>query len=404
MKNFDLGIVGGCASGLVAAINAKRKLEDYNIIIFEKMPRVGKKLLSTGNGRCNMTNVNALSHNYTNADFTKSAFASYPPEKVIEFFNNLGVLTYTDECGRVYPRSNNATSVLDALRFEVESLGITVLTEYEVNSVKNDNGKFIINNYYCCSKLIIAAGGKSSSAQGSDGSGYKLAKSFGHSITKLYPSLVSLNTAPDSVKSFKGIRAVNVGLKLENGYEEDSSYGEILFKDNGISGIAAMELASGAEKFLVSRTTPILHVDFLPEYDKSSLCSYLDKIVENKKGQPMDNLLSGIIPKAIGIAILKASGIYYGGAVVEQFSENMISAVADLIKDMSFEIKGTKGFNDSQVTCGGIKVSEIDSTTMKSKLVSNLYFCGEIIDVDGRCGGFNLQWAFASGLLAGELK
>lgn len=398
MKVYDVGVVGGCASGMAAAINAKRIYPDYSVVIFEKLPRLGKKILSTGNGRCNLTNINAKAEDYNNPAFAENTFLKYSPDKIISFFESLGLITYSDECGRVYPRNNNASSVLDALRYETEKLGIEIITDTEVESITHSD-LFTINGRYKCKNVIIATGGKASPSQGSDGSGYKLAKSLCHSITPLCPALVPLNSRPEKVKALKGIRASGVKLNIEG----SQSKGEILFTENGISGIAAMELASAAEKILRTGDNPTLYIDLLPEFSEESLKDYLIKVIAVKRDQPLENLLSGILPKHLGVLILKNCNIYYGGAVIEEFSDNMLNAVVDEIKNLSFEITGTKGFANAQVTSGGIKTNEIDSNTMKSKICDNLYFCGEIIDIDGRCGGYNLQWAFASGLSAGEL-
>ena len=397
---YDVIVAGGSASGLSAAINAKRKHPEYTVAVLEKLPRVGKKILSTGNGRCNLTNLNALKHNYRLKNFTEAAFENYPPEKVIGFFASLGLLTYSDKEGRVYPRSNTATAVLDALRFGAEKENVVFITETGVEKVKKAEEKFIINGKYECRYFILATGGKSSPAQGSDGSGFPVAKSFSHKVTVLFPALVPLCAKPESVRSLKGIRATNVRLQLD----DKITAGEILFTDSGVSGIAAMELASTAERLLYDAEKPELVIDFLPEIDKETLISYLENTVAVKNGQPMENLLSGILPKQLGVFLMKNCEIFRGDALITVMSKNMVEALADEIKAFSIEITGTKGFRDSQVTSGGVRTDEINEETMESRLVKNLYFAGEIIDVDGDCGGFNLQWAFASGLLAGELN
>lgn len=404
MQEFDLGIVGGSASGLSAAINAKRLYPELNIVIFEQLPRLGKKILATGNGRCNMTNLNAASHKYRNDEFAKAAIGKYPPEKVIEFFGTMGLITFSDDEGRVYPRSNMAASVLDSLRFEIEKLGITVLTETKAESIKESDGGLMVNNKYLCKKLIIACGGKASSSQGSDGSCYPILKSLGHSITMLVPALVPLNSRPEAVKAVKGLRASKVNLTLEGKRHEYYSSGEILFTETGVSGIAAMELASSAERELREGHDPILHIDFIPEMSSDELKGYIEGVIESKSGQLLDNLLTGLMPKLIGVMIMKFVGIYYAGGAIEQMSDNMITLLVDEIKDFKLDVLGTKGFTNAQVTSGGVNINEIDPDTMKSKIISNLYICGEVADVDGGCGGFNLQWAFASGLLAGELN
>lgn len=397
---YDVIVAGGSASGLSAAINTKRKHPEYSVAVLEKLPRVGKKILSTGNGRCNLTNLNALQHNYRHKNFTEAAFENYPPEKVIGFFASLGLLTYSDKEGRVYPRSNTATTVLDALRFGAEKENVEFITETGVEKVKKAEEKFIINGKYECRYFILATGGKSSPAQGSDGSGFPVAKGFSHKVTALFPALVPLCAKPESVRSLKGIRATNVRLQLD----DKITAGEILFTDSGVSGIAAMELASTAERLLYDAEKPELVIDFLPEFDRDTLISYLENTVVVKNGQPMENLLSGILPKQLGVFLMKNCEIFRGDALITVMSKNMIEALADEIKAFSIEIIGTKGFRDSQVTSGGVRTDEINEETMESRLVKNLYFAGEIIDVDGDCGGFNLQWAFASGLLAGELN
>ena len=404
MKKYDVCIIGAGASGLAAAISCKRNNPDFSVVLVEGLPRVGKKILVTGNGRCNITNLNAVCHEYKNRDFALDALEKYNPSTVIDFFKSLGLFTYTDEDERVYPRSNSAASVLDALRLAVSSSGVDIICDHKVSSVNEKNGSFTIDNEIECLRLIIACGGRSSSVHGSDGSGYKLASQLGHSVTKTYPSLVPLNVNPEKVRALKGVRCVNVKLEINDDYDEEESFGEVLFTENGVSGIAAMELASFAEKSLAKGNDPVLSINFLPEYEYDNLCRTIENLVDVNKGRSLDNLLTGLVPKSVGIAVLKNASVYYGDAVVEEMSSGMIESVAESLESFNLKVMGTKGFSNSQVTSGGIPVAEIDGQTMKSKLVDNLYFCGEIIDVDGRCGGYNLQWAFASGLLAGELK
>ncbi len=402
MDKYDLAIIGAGASGLAAAINASRLHPGISIALAEHLPRAGKKILATGNGRCNMTNLNALSHPYRNFDFASFALNKYSPRKVIDFFASLGLYTYVDSEGRVYPRSNNASSVLDALRF---SLGdnIRLIGDINISKACFKSGSFILNDSIVSDKLIIACGGKSSPVHGSDGSGYPLAKSFGHSIIPLLPSLTPLNINQSEIKSLKGVRASSVSLKLICGKNEYNSCGEILFTQTGISGIAAMELAAAAGREISSGNTPYLSIDYLPEYSENELRTIITGIIGHRGGNPPESLLSGLLPKLIGVSVLKKAGI-----TGEYIKSDNISDTADKItreiKNSRYEITGTKGFADSQVTSGGIDTGEIDPETMQSKICKGLYFSGEIIDVDGGCGGFNLQWAFASGLLAGELN
>ncbi len=402
MKKYDAAVIGGCAAGMVAAIAAKRKNPKLNIVIAEKLPRLGKKILATGNGRCNLTNLNAKSEDYANSPFVDVVFAKFPPEKVIAFFESMGLLTYSDSEGRVYPRSNMAASVLDALRFEIDALGIDVICDTAVTDVKKSKSGFILNNSIECRRLLVATGGKASPSQGSDGSGYNLAESLGHSVTKLYPALVPL-TVNGNVKALKGVRARNVKLTLKNSRVLKTTCGELLFTDNGISGIAAMELAAEAEKSISSvKQKTFTSIDFLPDLQENELINYLLKIKNIKGSNSMDMLFAGVLPKAIGVEICKASKLYKQDKTISQLNRNEIASVAKKAKCFELEISGTKGFANAQVTSGGVSVNEINPSTMESKLCNGLYFAGELIDVDADCGGYNLQWAFASGLLAGE--
>ena len=402
MKKYDVAVVGGCAAGITAAIAAKRQNPELNIVIIEKLPRIGKKILATGNGRCNLTNLNAVCTDYKNPAFVSRVFEKYSPDKVIEFFESMGLLTFSDSEGRVYPGSNMAASVLDVLRYEVEGLGIDVICDTAVSQITKKSVGFAINNEYECRKVLLATGGKASPSQGSDGSGYSLAKQLGHTVTKLYPSLVPL-TASEAPKALKGVRARNVKLTLENGKVLKETKGELLFTDNGISGIAAMELAALAEESVSAvKAKTFTHIDFLPGMTEKELVNYLLKVKDIKGYCPMDMLFVGTLPKAIGIEICKAVKLYKQDKPISFFSYRDIACIAAKAKNYVLEITGTKGFANAQVTSGGIPVSEINAETMESKLCKGLYFAGEITDVDAGCGGYNLQWAFASGLLAGE--
>ena len=405
MKKYDLIIVGGCASGLAAAINCKRLYPDKKVIVLEKLPRIGKKILATGNGKCNITNLDACSHSYRNKDFADFALNKYNPKKIIGFFESMGLLCYADVCGRVYPESNMAASVLDALRFEAEKFSVEIRCEFAVSDIRKENGKFIVNNEFESEKIIIATGGKASPPQGSDGSGYPIAKKLGHSLTSLHPALVPMTVSGETTKALKGIRVRDVELTLENGREIKKSRGEILFTENGLSGIAAMELAADAEVSVNDvKKNAFTHIDFMPAYSNNDLLEYLKNIRNIKGNLACEHLLSGALPKQVGIVICKVNKLYNAEKRIYEFSDSELKKLASSIKDFSLKVTGTKGFQNAQVTRGGVCVDEINPETMQSEICKGLYFAGEIIDVDGDCGGFNLQWAWASGMLAGELK
>ena len=388
-NQFDILIIGASASGLACAINAKRLCPQKEIAILEALPKIGKKILATGNGRCNLSNLGALSHPYKNYKFASAALKRYPPEKTLEFFKSLGLLTFSDDCSRVYPMSNAATSVLDVLRFAAERLNIKIFCDTKAKFVKKTKDGFIINNEFKCKKLLIAAGGCASPAQGSDGSGYELLKSLGHSITPLYPSLVQL-TSPEKQKlrPLKGVRVHDAIIKIEN----HEVRGELLFTDYGLSGIASMEMSQKIE----GRENLVSSIDLLPTMSEKDIADFLKSVKLSAS-----TMLLGILPKAVANAVLKEAKIVESKNSNQLLFKDLIR-VSHIIKNFKVKIDGTKGFSFAQVTSGGVKVTEFNRNTLESNLVSSLYCAGEILDVDGGCGGFNLQWAWSSGLTVGE--
>lgn len=406
MKSYDLIIIGGCASGLAAAINARRVYPQAKIAVLERMSRIGKKILATGNGRCNLSNLNAAQHGYHNAEFASFALNKYGVQKTLDFFASLGLLTYTDSEGRIYPLSNNAASVLDALRFGASACGIDIICDYEAKRIEKNSRGFVVDSSYECKNLILSAGGKASPAQGANGSGYPLAKQLGHSLTRLLPALTALNADAALTRPLKGVRVHSATLTVEdkNG-TKTSTKGELLFTDYGISGIAAMELAATIEKIRSDsvKQNQFTIIDFLPDISYNKLLVYLKTLCKSKTARDFDSLLTGLLPKAVGIAICKAVSLYKSDKPLAELTDNELASIAKAAKSFELKISGARGFDSAQVTSGGIQVDEINPKTMESRLCPGLYFAGEIIDVDGGCGGFNLQWAWSSGLLAGEL-
>lgn len=398
MGKYDVIIVGGGASGLAAAIEAARR--GKSVAVAERMPRVGKKLLATGNGRCNLTNITASPSDYRNGNFASSALARFDPESTVGFFRSIGVLTHTDGEGRVYPLSNTAASVLDALRFEASCLGAELMCDTKVTQVELTGDGFILNGSLRCDRLIIAAGGKASPAQGSDGSGFELLRSLGHTITPLYPSLVRLNCGGGIAAKLKGIRA-RAALTLVCGDNTLSrSSGEVLFTERGISGIAAMDISRDAARMCQSGKKCEVALDLVPELDSAALISFFAEQARLRPGNSIENTLCGILPRRLGVLAVQLYSIDCRrdiGALTDGEMANLACAV----KSFALPVTGTDGFADAQVTSGGVDVAEFDSGTMESRTVPGLYVCGEAVDVDGPCGGYNLQWAWASGRCAG---
>lgn len=391
---MEIAVIGGGASGLLAAIAAK---DDFtNVTIYEKEARVGKKILATGNGRCNMTNMYASEKDYHSADlkFIKGAINRFWVRETLDFFEELGILWKEEERGKIYPYSDNASAVLDVLRRKVDTSDIKTECAFCVKSIKKSNQKFVIEEksgekkYADC--VIVAAGGQASPALGSDGSGYKLLKSFGHTVTERYPSLVQIKTETDFVKKLKGIK-VKAKVTISGKSEE----GELLFTDYGISGSPVFSLSAYME---VGKSVLI---DIMPEYSKSDVYNMLCSRCANLYSVPLEDFFVGMLNKRVGQAVLKKAGVMPLSRLSATLTEKEIQSVTDTIKSLTLTIEGAASWNNAQVTKGGVRVNEFNSVTMQSKKIDGLYACGEILDIDGDCGGYNLQWAWSSGYLAG---
>lgn len=384
MKN-RIAVIGGGASGLVAAIAAARA--GACVTILEKNPRVGKKLLSTGNGRCNFTNINACAENY-NSGFVSRAISLFSPRDAIGFFEEIGLLARIEDEGRVYPASGQAAAVLDVLRLEADRLSVEVRCGFDVREIVRKHDGFIVasesGERRFFDKVIAAAGGMAAPKTGSDGKVFKMLEKLGHTVTELRPSLVQIKTA----RSIRGVRA-HGRVSLENGMSET---GEIQFTDYGLSGIPVFALSKYA------RRGESIFVDLMPEYTHGEVMEILKK----RPVQTMETYMIGILNKNLGQMLLKECGISPLSKMSSELAERETEKIADMLKKFRFEITGIMPWDNAQVTSGGISTEEIDPKTMQSKIVKNLYITGELADVDGDCGGYNLHWAWASGFTAGR--
>ena len=398
-------IIGGGASGLACAVeimNSVRDKENTSVTVLEKLTRVGKKILVTGNGRCNLTNINAAVSDYRgDSEFTANALRKFPPKSNIEFFNKMGLYTRTEEQGRVYPLSGQASAVLDALRFECQRLGIEAVCDYRAVHIKTVSGsagdKIVINNRDRFDFAVIASGGMAAKAHGTDGDSYDLLKMAGHRVLSPAPALVSLNCR-DFTKALKGIRAVcNVTLLID-GAEEYKTEGEVQFTDYGLSGIPIMQLSRFVS---VSPSDNIeIMLDLAPDFTAEALNKYLLERRELSRGL-CENLLTGIMHKQLCIVLLKECKIA-ANSRINDLSDSDLAQLTEKIKGWRIPVKNSRSFDFAQVTAGGGDCSEFDPDTMESKLMKNLYCCGEALNIDGDCGGFNLQWAWSSGRAAGR--
>jgi flavoprotein family protein len=398
----EIAVIGGGASGLMAAITAKKLGKE--VIILERKDRILKKVLITGNGRCNITNVNANISNYfgKNISSVENILNRFTPHDTMDFFNELGIVCNEENRGKVYPLSGQASSVVDALRFEAEKLGIKIETEFYVRKIEKDGFKFKIysedKKKIEAGRVILAAGGQSYPELGSNGSGFELAKELGHSVTKLSPSIVQLKTEKNQVKGLQGIKT-DVAVTAYGDNKKICTYdGELLFTDYGISGNVV---------FNISFVMPLyknveFEIDFMEKFDYNELYEMLKERKRILSHLTMENYFNGMINKKLGQFLSKVSGIEKLSKPVKDLNDSDIRKLCTVLKKYRVKILETTGFKNAQVTAGGVSLDEVNIETLESKIVKGLYFSGEVLDVYGECGGFNLQWAWASGHIAGE--
>ncbi len=400
MKTYDILIVGGGASGLISAITAKNVNRNLNVAIIEKNDRLGKKLINTGNGRCNITNTEITEKHYysENTDFFKY-FEGFSLGDTEAFFNKLGIVFKTEENGKIYPYSLQASSVLDVLRYECDKLRVDIFCGERVKSIEK-NGKFFSAvtdaDEYNSLAVIVAAGGAASDKLGGCYDGYDFLKSFGHKSTELYPSITAIKTETDLTKALKGIKT-DADITLIIGKQKKTDFGEILFTDYGLSGPPVLQLS---QMLMGKGSGAFFEIDFMPEYRYDEVINLIDTRKNNIYGDRLENLFIGMLNKRIGQCVIKQAGMNLSDSV-SKLNKKQISLIASKIKKFRLNVTGVRGFEYAQVTGGGIKIDKFDCLTMQSLLCKQLYACGEVLDVTGDCGGFNLQWAWTSGYKAG---
>ena len=394
-----IGIIGGGASGMAAALAAAEN-QSNQVILMERQARVGKKLSATGNGRCNLTNLHAGERGYHGQQegFSSSAVSAFDPEQTLEWFRSLGLFTVAEDSGRVYPYSDQANSVVDVLRFALEKPNITVKLGFEVEKVKKTATGFHLESKeesLECDRLIVACGGLAGTKLGGTMSGYKLLRSLGHKCTKLRPTLVQLKSAWSGVASLKGVRANCHAAIYHDERLFAESTGELQFTEYGLSGPVIFEISRDVCQ---EKGTWICRLDFLPEISEDTLKEEL--LRRKNTNLPAFELLTGILHNRLGRVLTQAAGISAQRSVSE-LTEKDMEAVTAAVKGFEVSLTEPLGMDSAQVTAGGIVTADFDKTTMESRIVPGLYACGEVLDVDGDCGGYNLQWAWSSGRLAG---
>lgn len=407
----DVIVIGGGASGMMAAITAARK--DARVTILEQNDRLGKKLLSTGNGKCNYTNENQDSSFYHSEHPEDAAIVldQLPLKETLAFFRELGVLPLVKK-GGYYPNSEQASAVLDALRFEVERLGIMVITNAKVQKIEPVKGGFLVaydSAFEMGKRVILAAGSKASAIAGCDGSGYQLARALGHKVIPPLPALVQLRCREEFYKGLQGVRMqAKIQLyagKKEHGEETKTllaaEAGELQLTGYGVSGIPVFQVSRFAARALAQGLNVWLTIDFLPEMALENVFTELKRLQGRNGMRKMEELLTGMVNKKLAVVLLKCCQIK-PSLPCSQVEEKFIRRLADKLKRFPTQIMDTNGYREAQVCCGGIDLAEVCAESLESRKVRGLYFAGEGLDVDGACGGYNLQWAWASGFVAGS--
>lgn len=402
MKIYDTLIIGGGAAGMAAAVMCARK--GLSAVIAEKLPRVGKKLLATGSGTCNISNMSVSPRNYHSlkgdgAAFVSPAINAFNTTAAAEFFESIGVETEVDERGRMYPLCRSAAAVLDSLRMAYMR-DVEELTGFEVTEINRKNGVFSVtaaDGRECMGKTVLmASGGAASPGLGGTARSYRLLESFGVTGTKQLPSVTAVKTDTSFIRAMKGLR-VNARVDLRvNGKKTASSKDELLFVEGGLSGPAAFFVSRAVSMWENSGKGEMTAViNFLPDMPARELISKRRKL-----DRPADELLTGLFQKRIGQTLLRYSGVTLLDRRCSELSDSELEKIVCAVTSFTVKVNGTAGMKEAQVTAGGVNLSEVDPVTMELKKQRGIYCVGEMLDIDGDCGGYNLQWAWSSAYAA----
>lgn len=405
-------IIGGGAAGMAAAIAAARVDDKAEIHLLEHKELVGKKILSTGNGRCNFTNEKMGIDFYYSEDpeVVRQVLSQFGTEETLKFFRESGIFSKSKN-GYYYPRSEQAAVVRELFALRLERMGIHVRAGIHVNGIKREGTGFRIDVLETgerkktaqikADKVILCAGGKASPVLGSDGSGYDLAKRLGHTIVPVVPALVQLRVKDSPLKAAAGVRTDAAVSIYENRKLKGTDAGELQITDYGISGIPVFQVSRHAAKALYYKRPVRAEIDFLPEIQMDAVTSVMRFWKKRRRKQKVSELFLGAFNKKLIPCLLKCAGIPMHLKACELNDDTLVS-LASICKNFSLDIEATNGFANAQVCAGGVRLKEINPATMESLCCKNLYLAGELLDADGVCGGYNLQWAWATGCLAGS--
>jgi len=392
-------IIGAGASGLCSAITLARK--GASVIILEQNKKVGKKLLATGNGRCNITNTDISPTHFhsQNPEFIKDVLKGFDTAKIEEFFNSIGIkLTKADD-GKMYPMSLQASSVVNALEYEASNLGINIITECQVTSIERQNDKFVLQttkDTYTSTHLVIATGSLAYSSLGGSESGYEFASLLSHPLIPRYPTLVQLKTSTTHTKICSGVK-IDARVKLyANGEFVVQKDGDLLFTDYGVSGLAILDISRFVSMHLAQFAYTQLQIDIMPHISKDKLTHILLSDINKTSKKPLWLYLNGFINHKLAKAIIQHSKTK--AKCEKDLNRKEIAKIVYSIKNFSLDIEDTRGFDRAEVVAGGVDTTYINAKNLESKLIPNLYFLGEVLDVDGDRGGYNLHFAWVCGM------
>ena len=400
----DVLVVGGGASGLMAALAAR--MWGASVVLLEKNPRVGKKLLTTGNHQCNLSNLHiAADRFHGDPVLAMGVIGKFNLNATLALFWRLGLESTRDSEGRVFPRSYQAASVLDVLRFESEESGVKTVCGADVVRLVREGDRFLAvtaaGDRTTAGRVILCTGGKAAPQTGSDGRGLDLARALGHAVVEPFPALVQLKLDGALHKAMEGMRWEAEARLLVDGRPDGAARGEVLFTSYGISGPAALALSRSAVEAWTAGRQVELALNLLPEQPETETLHFIQYRARNKPERTLEHFLTGWVNKRIGQTLLKSLGLDWARPW-SSLTEAEQLLLAHVLHGWTFPVAGHTGWPNAQVTAGGVDTAEVDPETLESRLVTGLHFAGEVLDVDGDSGGFNLQWAWASGWVAGS--
>lgn len=410
----DVAIIGGGASGLMTAVAISKAKINCKVLVIEHHQRTGKKLMATGNGRCNLTNSNIFDNAYygTAKNCANKLFSKYTCEYITNYFSEIGLLTRADSEGRVYPISNNVASVLDSIRNYILAHNVKEMCNTTVDDIVKGKNSYTLlceNKKIIAKYVVLACGGMASPKLSTNGYGYNLAKQLNISVAQPMPSLVTVSCKNKSLSSLKGLRVKgNVALVADN-KTFDTQQGEIQFSNGALSGICVFQLSRMVNEFFKYKTVCgekcnkiNLILDIMPEYTKEECRTLLYNRLSTMGKYSLENFFDGFLHKRVATAIMQECNIKTDKRTCATLTKKEILTLADCLKNWCFTPSAKSSFENAQVTAGGVLADELDFSTMQSKKHKGLYITGELVDIDGLCGGYNLHWAWTSGIIAGE--